>query len=282
MHSLFVYTDYRLYLKEYFEEMKRSLPVFSYRYFARKAGLTSAGLYLRIVKGERNLTETTTEQFIKGLALTESEADYFRALVGFNQADSSSKKQQFYAVMLSMADFVRHHTLMASQYAYLDQWYHPVLRELAVLLPQPWTAKDMAELVVPVITEQEVQNGLNLLLTLGLLVKDSKGVYVQTEPAVRSGMSDAGMLALVRRRFHQQMIRWAGDSLDRFPVSQRLAMGMTLGVSSSCYDLLCQEISAFQQRIASLVDKDRGSDRVYQFNVQLFPLSLETTPQGEE
>ena len=42
--SIFDYTDYRRYLSDYYYKCKRVSKAFSYRYFAKKAGVNSVGL----------------------------------------------------------------------------------------------------------------------------------------------------------------------------------------------------------------------------------------------
>jgi uncharacterized protein (TIGR02147 family) len=65
----------------------------------------------------------------------------------------------------------------------------------------------------------------------------------------------------------------AHDAVDAFPREKRHVSGITLGVSQATYDVLEAEIRAFKDRIVSIVNQDRESDRVCQFSVQLFPVS---------
>ncbi len=152
MEKIFSYIDYRQFLAEYYLYMKSSTSYFSYRWFTKKAGFTSPGLYQRLVKGERNLTAKTIEQAIVGLGITDKEAEYFRVLVAFNQATVSSEKQRNYTIMLSMAQFVKEHQLEADQYTFLNRWYVPVLRELVTILPFGKDYGTLAKAVFPAIT----------------------------------------------------------------------------------------------------------------------------------
>ena len=70
------------------------------------------------------------------------------------------------------------------------------------------------------------------------------------------------------------MIYLAAESLDKFDRQQRYAAGITVGVSQGTYEALCSEIELFRQRVIALVHADEEADRVCQFNIQLFPLSL--------
>ncbi len=282
MEKIFYYTDFRRWLADYYSNMKESNPVFSYRWFAQKAGMSSAGLFTRVVKGERNLTAATTEQFITGMELSDREADYFRALVGFGQARTSSEKQNFYSTMVSMSEFVDAHQMEIDEYSYFTKWYLPALRELIVI--SKFTGDNyslLADSIIPSITEREVKSGIELLIRLGYLEIQENGEYIQRDRAITSGKSDEKIAAMARRSFNRKMITLAAESLDRFKVGQRYATGMTLGISDSCYDAIVQEIVGFRERIALLVDRDKGEQKVCQLNFQLFPLT-ETRELNDE
>ncbi len=281
MEKIFYYTDFRRWLADYYSFMKESSSVFSYRWFAQKSGITSAGLFVRVVKGERNLTAKTTEQFIVGMALSEREADYFRALVGFGQARTSSEKQNSYSTMVSMSEFVQAHQMEIDEYSYFSKWYLPALRELIVITSFKGSDYSMlADSIIPSITEREVKSGLDLLIRLGYLEKQESGEYEQKDRAITSGKSDEKIAAMARRSFNRKMITLAAESLDRVKVGQRYATGMTLGISDSCYDSIVQEIVGFRERIALLVDRDKGEQKVCQLNFQLFPLTKTQNDEG--
>jgi hypothetical protein len=103
--------------------------VFSYRYFARKAGLNSPILLKLIIDGKRNLSRKTIDKFIAGINLKEKAAVYFRTLVLFNQAASAQEKQDHYRVLRSLYRIVPQHLIEDEQFEYFDKWYYSVLRE---------------------------------------------------------------------------------------------------------------------------------------------------------
>jgi uncharacterized protein (TIGR02147 family) len=68
-------------------------------------------------------------------------------------------------------------------------------------------------------------------------------------------------------------VELALGSIDAVPVTERHVSGITAGISAETYEVLSAEIGAFKDRIVSIINRQPGSDRVYQLNVQLFPLS---------
>ena len=68
--NVFAYYNYRKYLQDYYENRKSIYRYFSYRSFAKKAGYTSSGLYLDLVKGRKSLTPQMVPKFIAALGLS--------------------------------------------------------------------------------------------------------------------------------------------------------------------------------------------------------------------
>ena len=75
------------------------------------------------------------------------------------------------------------------------------------------------------------------------------------------------------RNFNRQMAQLAEKSLDSVPVNKRHASGITMGISEEGYHVLESEIEAFKERIVNIVNTDDKSEKVYQLNIQLFPLT---------
>ena len=78
--SIYDYTDYRLYLRDYYEEQKTKNPAFSYRYFAKKAGFNSSGLYKDIVDGRTGITRSLILRFATAMKLMPKQQEYFETI----------------------------------------------------------------------------------------------------------------------------------------------------------------------------------------------------------
>ena len=75
--SIFDYTDYRRYLADYYYNRKQLNKNFSYRYFAKKAGINSIGLYKDVVEGRQNLGRALIFKFSAAMGHAKKEAEYF-------------------------------------------------------------------------------------------------------------------------------------------------------------------------------------------------------------
>ncbi len=59
MDKIYEYSDYRQYLKDYYERNKAYNASFSYMYLAQKARINSPSFFKSVMDGKRNLTSGT-------------------------------------------------------------------------------------------------------------------------------------------------------------------------------------------------------------------------------
>jgi uncharacterized protein (TIGR02147 family) len=272
MKTIFKYIDYRVFLDDFYHEKKKAMRCFSYRYFAQKAGIKSPIFLKQVIDGKRNLTRRMIEQFIPALNIDKKESLFFRNLVLFNQAKNATEKQEHYSVMVSMMEYVNEHQLTADHYRYFESWYTSVIRELICLHDFGDDCELIARTVSPPITAPDVKKSIALLLRMKLITRRLDGTYHQTNTAI---ISSDPMVALARRSFNGEMIGLARQANLTVPPGERNISGITMGISKACYDVILTEMAAFKERIKVIVSQDERSGRVYQLNLQLFPVSGE-------
>ena len=88
--NLSAYTDFRQYLKDFYEFKKRtqSSPIRAYSYatFSAAADIKSPNYLKLIIDGQRNLSDSMIKKFAQALQLTREQVDEFKALVHYGQA----------------------------------------------------------------------------------------------------------------------------------------------------------------------------------------------------
>ena len=270
MERIEFYTDYRTYLNDYYADQKKQHTYFSYRYFCQKAGIRSPALYKEIVGGQRNLTGRTMEAFIRGMRLTESDAAYFRALVHFNQTNNEQEKVQALERLRGLRRKVRQNIVPLDMYEYFSTWYYPVIRELAC--QSDWNSDYLllAKKCIPPIKKSEARKAVTFLLDKGFLKIDTRKHYRQTNPALSTG-SEVSSLAI--RSYNELMAKRGVEAIRQFPPTERDIRSVIAGISPASYARIKEEIREFISRVIRIVDDDTTSDRVYNLNLQLFPLS---------
>ena len=270
--NVFLYLDYREFLRDFYRQRKASEYGFSHRAFSRRAGLRSTNYLKLVMDGERDLTPEMANQFAKGCRLTDREADYFCELVAFNQARDARERERCHARLQRYREYRRIHWLDAAQTAYHSTWYLPAIRELAARKDFRDDPKWIAEQLQPRITTAQAQKALATLEELGLLSRDGSGRLQQASALVSTGCGPLGHHII---NYHRTMLAQAAGALDTVPREEREISSVTLCVSQEVLLDLKERIREFRRELLQLAELEGEPERVVQINFQLFPLSAQ-------
>src|SRR3954469_15509359 len=102
LKSVFDYTDYRKYLRDYYDWAKENKKGFSHRAFMAKTGMSGPNYFKRVMDGVHDLTDNSIPKFAAALDLADSEANYFRHLVYFNQAKTLEDKDRHFGELMQL------------------------------------------------------------------------------------------------------------------------------------------------------------------------------------
>ena len=277
--KVFEYDNYRTYLRDLYEYLKKNTPEFSFRYFSQTAGFRSPNFLQLVIEGKRNLSADSIEKFIRALKLNKKEADHFRILVHLNQAKTIDEKK-FYADQLMRTRSFKHiHPLKQNQYDYYSQWYNIPIRELVAhqeFSEDPaWIAKNLN----PPISPQQAKKALELLLELDLIKRDESGRLVQTDTVVSTGDE---VTSTSVANYHHEMIKKGSEAIDRFPSKERDISSVTMAVSEKGFNEIKSIIQRFRKEIIAVANQEQDPEAVCQVNIQLFPLTRKIKEESEE
>lgn len=273
MKSVFEYTDYRKYLRDYYAWAKAHQKGFSHRAFMAKAGMSGPNYFKRVMDGVHDLTDNSIPKFSAALDLTETETNYFRHLVYFNQASTLDDKDRHFGALMRLKTPHNHYVLEQAQYDYYKDWYNIAIREMLAFFPYRENAGDageMARRLAPPVPPKVVKKAVALLTSLGLVEKSADGTYKATSSFIHT---DPDVQSLLIPKFHQAMTRLAGEAITRFPKEERYFSGSTVSLSERTYKEIIELIRATRKDVLRRVGEDTQPDRVYHLNMQLFPLT---------
>jgi len=273
--DVFRHHDYRAFLAAYYQAKKPR--GFSYRSFARAAGLGAPNYLQLVINGRRNLTPAMARRFAETCGLTKDAASYFVALVAFNQAGDNEERQARYRELASFRRYRRAQKLELAEAAYHSTWYLPAIREL-VLSPAfrddpAWIAATLR----PPIKESEAQQALDTLLELGLLERDASGKLSQKARLVSTGAETKGLHIT---SYHAEMMRRATVAMTTVPAAERDISSLTLCLGPEGLATLKARIQALRRELLELSEGEAAPSQVVQLNFQLFPLSEAVLPRA--
>lgn len=273
MKKVFEYESYRKFLIDYYTSKKEKNPSYSFRIFAKKAGLKS-GNYLKLVMdGGRNLTQKSLFKFSKGLGLSEREALYFENLVFFNQAADDCEKEFYYKNMEIAKAHTTRALLTKDQYEVLTLWHPLVIKELALLpdfknLPR-WISNKLNQKITP----QQAKDAIDLLERLGLITIDqANGKISSTNQSLQTPDIDTSDAIAT---FHKSALELAIDAIGEQKIDERCLSSLTVAVRKKDLEEAFKKIHKFRNEMDSYFVKGTPYDSVYQLAIQLFRIDTD-------
>jgi uncharacterized protein (TIGR02147 family) len=273
MKPLIAYTDFRIYLTDWINERKSLGLPGSNRWFAMKMGINSTSWLTSVLKGVKGLSKATSNKLSEILKHSPVETRYFDALVSFNQARSIEDRNRYYRELSALQKLKEVRTVKPSQYDFYSAWYHSAVRSLIGMYSFKACADEyerLASMVSPPITASQARKSLLLLKELGFAKTNDRGMYELTSSAITSG-EDVASLGIAN--FQQETMRLAQEAMDRAPRGERYVGTATVGVSAKAFQSIKQLLIETSNKIAEIANADADADRVYQINLQAFPMS---------
>lgn len=272
MPQVFDYHDYRAFLKDAIEEMRATSSLWTYRYVGAKVGM-DASQVLKIVQGQLHLAEKKIADFARFCKLEGTAAEYFRLLVLFNKARAPEQAKLYFEQMLNLAG-VPTLEITRDQYAFFSQWFYTAVWCALAVFRCEHNYAALGAFLRPTVGASEVKEALQLLERLKLAERDATGVWKSTQRNLSTGRS---WRSLAVTQYQQEMARLGGEALERFPKTERDFSTLTLNVGQGALEELRSVTEEYRRTVARLSNQCDEIDRVYQLNIQLFPLTASVT-----
>jgi uncharacterized protein (TIGR02147 family) len=269
MKTIFDYTDYRQYLKDYYEYRKKENKSISHRYFEQRLQV-SEGYFSRILKGEKNVSDVLLVRFTQILKLSKKEAEYFENMVKFTLAQDGRSRGYYYDKMLERGRR-KISSLTIDQYELFQESLHLLVHALVNMLiirPDMDLGK-VGQMLTPPVPASRIRESLELLSTLGLIGLNEHGNYVVVKRILSTGCNPKDVTL---RRFTKKSLVTASDLLDVLPLQERSVAIMTVSISPETYEKILEKLNSVRQEINNLIAQDRDMDRIYQIGMYVVPL----------
>lgn len=272
MISVFNFTDFREYLRYYFKEKKTANPHFSYQRFAQKIGISNRGFLYNILKGNKPLSKSNCFKLSQALGHSRNEAFYFENIVSYAQTKNAEERAHYLeqALQVQSNTHTKIHLIRQDQYEFYSKWYHSAIRAYIDMFPFDGDHEELVKKLSPVVTVAQAEKSVRLLERLGLIKKDKNGMYTVTEKSIWAS-DEVSKTAI--SRFHIECTDLARNAVIHENPKTHNIISLTMGISKNGYENICEETRIFQNKIIELVNNDKHTDRIYQYQLFFLPLS---------
>ncbi|MBD3315265.1 MAG: TIGR02147 family protein [Chitinivibrionales bacterium] len=268
MSDLLTYTDYRKYLHDQLEERKKRSPHLSLRHLAGRLGLDPGNL-VKVLNFERHISQKVTENAVAYFGFQGKEAEYFRTLVAFGKAKKDAEINRLFNRLSAMQN-VETFRMPAKMAEFYQSWYHSALCGLLTVIDFTDDYAMLARLLIPSITVSQARKSIALLKRLGVIDKDARGYLKPVHDLLTTG--DKWHAAAIGE-FQRQTIQLALKALDDLPKRERNISTVSFVVSGDDMAEIASLTADYRKSLLRIAENSTGADRVYQLNIQLFPLT---------
>lgn len=278
--KLGAYTDYRLFLKDFYEykryETRTSRRPYSYATFAASADIKSPNYLKLIIDGQRNLSREMATKFARATGLDKEETEEFLALVDFTQAQEPLERNRYLKVLadIRVRQQLKSGEIKAETWEKVPSWVTWVLCALTEQKDVSFKPEDLFETIRGKARPEEIRRALEKLIDAGELVRDPETGEVRKGRELMTGTENVPV-ALVRK-LQAELIYLGLESLFQDLPQDREFGAQTLSLTEEEFELLKFELRQFRKRWYKDVSVARTTtkgDRVFQLNIQLFPVS---------
>ncbi|MCM2282781.1 MAG: TIGR02147 family protein [Bdellovibrionaceae bacterium] len=274
------YTDFRQYLKDVYEFKRMSegtgLRPYSYSTFSAAADIKSPNYLKLIIEGRRNLSEDMMTRFAKALRLTREETVEFKALVRYGQAHQPIERNQF---LKELADLRARRELdrgVINQRSWdkVPSWIGWVLYAMADQRGVEFDPEKVLQMFRLKASPDDIRDSMRKLFESGELVRDEVSGNV-TKPREMIESPQDLPVALIRK-LQAELIYLGIESLFNDSPKDREFGSLTMALTQEEFEQVRFEVRQLRKRLhkdVSVKRKSTKGDRVYQLNIQLFPLT---------
>lgn len=269
--TVFDYSDYKKYLRDFYLYRKNKSSGYSYRKFSIDGGFKSPNILKLVIDKERNIGNNSIPNFIKALGLSGKQADYFATLVRLRNAKSDFLKDDLVKFLKTLLPQTKRKTLDKPGRTYLNHWLYPVIRELACLKDFSLDPHWIHNLLYEDATIDQIRECLHFLIDRGFIKKNANGRYYASDAIIES-TDEIDCLEI--RNFHRMILDQAKHSVDSVPLNEREFGAFTISTSRDKIPVLKEKLKNFRHEIYQLLRDDQDKkemDSVVQVNFQMYP-----------
>jgi uncharacterized protein (TIGR02147 family) len=274
------YTDFRKYLAEYYdyrrEISKKDLRPYNYSVFSAAADIKSPNYLKMIIDGKRNLSPDMIGKFAKALALNKEQTEEFAIMVNFGQASDPADRNLYLKELseIRVEQQLKSGEIDRKTWDKIPNWVSWILYAMIDQKGVSFKADKLRELLRGKATVNEINESLQTLIDSGEVIQDLEtGILKKAHNLIDS--PDEVPVALVRK-LQAQLMYLGLESLFQDSAAEREFGSLTLSLTKIEFEALKFQLRKMRKEINkdnSIKRMQGPGDRVYQLNLQLFPVT---------
>lgn len=274
------YMNYRQFLADFYkfkrQSSKGSLRAYNYAVFSAAANIKSPNYLKMIIEGKRNLSDDMIGKFGKALGFNKEQTEEFRLLVQFTQATDPADRNMYLKKLSEHRVGVKLKTgeIDRKSFEKVPNWVAWIIYAMVDQEGVSFDNTALKKLLRGKASEDEIENALASLLNSGDLRRDEVTGELKKARSLTESPEDIPV-ALVRK-LQSQLMYLGLESLYQDQPTEREFGTLTMSLTKAEFE----EIKFKLRQMRKSINKDNSiarmkskGERVYQLNIQLFPVT---------
>ncbi len=270
--DIYQYDDFRMFLRDCYEEKKRIDSSFSYRKFAQAAEIKNPGYLLDVIKGKRSLGERLLRKVVEIFGLKPAEGEFLALLTEYGQCRDAERRQSIYRDILNRRNHSNFVRLNPAQTRYFDDTLYPLLLAAVQAIDFRGDCDALSLFLDPPVPPGKVKKAIRDLCEWELLKQEGDGRYLPAEKFLEPPPTMGSLV----RRMNREWIMQAPEALMRHSATNRHMSTVILSVSQAMRKRIQEKLERFRREIFDMVKSDGESEQVMQLSLLYFPKTRST------
>lgn len=270
--DIFSYTKLSTYLNDYFLYKKQSIAHFSFGMWSKAIGFSSTATLTHFCNGDRVPKGEKKDQLINYLKLKKNEAQYFDLLVEMQSSKLCAEKSQ--EILIGHARKLRPIVREQLDEALLGAGNKWILAATKLMLSTERLADLCSSQLVRLfrfdLSAKAIKEAVLQLNFLGLCERIDDETYRAKKEVVATA-NDIQNINI--QAYHRDILALSAQALSEVDVSQRQFSAITFTGTRQKYERLLALMRELENECVSDGPDSAQETEIYQFNMQLFPLT---------
>ena len=274
------YMNYRQFLEDFYQYKRRAskgaLRAYTYAVFSAAANIKSPNYLKMIIEGKRNLSDDMILKFSRALGLMKEQTDEFRLLVHYTQAMDPAERNMYLKNLSEhrVASKLKSGEIDRRVWEKVPNWVTWIVYAMIDQEGVQFDTKTLKRLLRGKASEDEIETALKTLISSGDIARDEVTGEIKKSRNLTESPEEIPV-ALVRK-LQSQLMYLGLESLYQDQPTEREFGSLTLSLTKQEFE----EIKFKLRQMRKSLHKDNSisrmkqkGERVYQLNLQLFPVT---------
>ncbi|UOF00606.1 TIGR02147 family protein [Bdellovibrio reynosensis] len=274
------YMNYREFLGDFYKfkrkSSKGSLRAYNYAVFSAAANIKSPNYLKMIIEGKRNLSDDMVSKFGKALGFMKDQTEEFRLLVHFTQATDPAERNMYLKKLSEhrVGAKLKSGEIDRKTWEKVPNWVTWMIYAMVDQEGVRFDTSSLKKLLRGKASEDEIETALETLIASGELRRDEATGEIRKNRSLIESPEEVPV-ALVRK-LQSQLMYLGLESLYQDQPTEREFGTLTLSLTKAEFEEIKFKLRQMRKNLHkdnSIARMKEKGERVYQLNIQLFPVT---------